>query len=107
MGDSFFTLFQAFIGAYLLYSGIKGTGQAFKADNIKEECKEKFQKFMRLFCLVMGPIALLSALFEYLHITIGIYITYALFGVGVIYALVVTMKMTNRPPKKEKKTKKK
>ncbi len=105
MSDSFFAMFQALIGAYLLYCGITGKGQAYKADNIKEDQKPKFLKFMRLFCLVMGPISLLCALLEYLaqqtpSLMIGVFIAYGLFGTGVIYALVVTYRMANRPPRK-------
>ncbi len=105
MSDSFFSMFQALIGAYLLYCGITGNGQAYKAENIKEDQKPKFLKFMRLFCLCMGPIALICALLEYLslqtpQLIIGVYISYGLFAAGIIYALVVTAKMTDRQPRK-------
>ncbi len=112
MSDSFFSMFQALIGAYLLYCGITGKGQAYKADNIKKEQRPQFEKFMRLFCLVMGPIALVSALLEYLSLQtpsliVGVYITYGLFAAGIVYALIVTAKMTDRPPRKAKKDVKK
>ena len=108
MSDSFFSMFQALIGAYLLYCGITGKGQAYKADNIKEDQQPRFLKFMRLFCLIMGPLALISALFEYLvaqtpSLIIGVYISYGLFAAGIIYAIVVTARMTNRPPRKASK----
>ncbi len=105
MSDSFFTMFQALIGVYLLYCGITGKGQAYKADNIKEDQKPKFLKFMRLFCLVMGPLMLILALLEYLSaqtpsLVIGVYIAYGLFGAGVVYALIVTAKMADRATRK-------
>lgn len=108
MDSSFFTTFQALIGAYLLYCGITGKGQAFKADTIREDQKPKFMKFMRRFCLVVGPVMLLSALFEYLaaqtpQFMIGVYITYGIFVVCLVYAIVVSSKMANRTPKKIKK----
>ncbi len=108
MSDSFFSMFQALIGAYLLYCGITGKGQAYRADNIKEDQRPKFERFMRIFCLVMGPIALLGALFEYLvaqtpSLIIGVYISYGLFAAGIIYAIVATAKMAQRTARKASK----
>lgn len=97
--DNFFSMFQAFIGIYLLYAAISGKGQAFKNDNIKKEKRKEFQKFMRMFCLVMGPLFLAMAAFEYAQISVGMWIAYALTGIGIIVALVVTIRMTDRRKK--------
>lgn len=94
--DNFFSMFQAFIGIYLLYAAFTGKGQAYKNDNIKKEKREEYARFMRTFCFIMGPLFLASAAFDYAKITVGGYITYALTGIGIVYALVATYRMTER-----------
>ncbi len=61
MDGSFFNIIMLAISLYVLYAGIVGKGRLYQADNIKEECKEKFHSILRKVFIGLGVVMLLMS----------------------------------------------
>lgn len=62
--NSMMAIFNVLIGVYCTYSAITGKGSAYKND-YPEEIKEVANKSMRKLLAVIGPIALITGVFDY------------------------------------------
>lgn len=61
MDGSFFNIIMLAISLYVLYAGIVGKGRLYQADNIKEECKERFHSLMRKMFLGLGVVMVIMS----------------------------------------------
>lgn len=96
----------AAVALYLLVSAVRGKGSLFNDEFIKEAKKDQFKKLMRLICIVIGIVflvsALLSILFSYLDwVPVA---RYVLFGVG-LAGLITMVIINNLFTDKEKRAK--
>lgn len=68
MGDinGFMSIMMILIGVFALYSAFTGKGPAFKNDYPKA-MKEDANEMLRKFCWLVGPVALVSGIFEYMY----------------------------------------
>ncbi len=53
------------MSAYVLYGAIAGKGKLFSLENIKDECKDKIRKYLRILYAALGVIVLLMAVVNF------------------------------------------
>ena len=101
MGDSFFSMINLAIGAYLLYCAITGSGYYYRNENVKKGMEALYKKRLRIMGFILGPILLAQAAVEYLFpgnqtAVVANYVLYGLSLVAMIFLFVFTFKMTDR-----------
>lgn len=62
---NFMIIFDIFIGVYLLYYAIKGSGKAYEND-YPEEMQAEHRKILRMFCWITGAPLLVLSILEYM-----------------------------------------
>lgn len=62
---NFMIIFDIFIGVYLLYYAIKGSGKAYEND-YPEEMQTEHRRLLRLFCWITGAPLLVLSILEYM-----------------------------------------
>ena len=71
-------------GVYMLYCAVTGKGSLYKADNVKEEKKESYGRFIRYFCAVAGAAAVATVALDYFKLE-----PYATILYGILCGLIV------------------
>lgn len=85
------SVFMIFVGIFVIYSAITGKGPAFKNDYPKG-MKEDANNMLRKFCWIIGPVVLVTSIFDYMGYSWAYYVS---LGV-VVPALVVYMILFRR-----------
>lgn len=106
-GAGFFSLFQIFIGIYLLWAGVRGKGKIFENNSVKKDKAEGYVKGMRILTFIVGPIMLIPGVLEFLGIStvidvFGVKLSFILWLVGLIAIVglvVYTIVFTDRTGK--------
>ena len=102
----FSDILVAAVGVYLIVSAVRGSGSLFNDEFIKDEKKDQFKRLMRLVCVVIGVVFLISAAlaicFSYLDPVVTA--RYVLFGIGII-GLVLMVVLNSVFTDKEKRAK--
>ena len=86
----FMLYFNIFIGVYLLYYAIKGTGKIYENEYPKE-VKEAHAKFLRKFCWIVGiaMIALTVLELNFRELTFLAWIEISFVGAAVVFYVIV------------------
>ena len=99
--NSLFTTFQLLICVLVLYYGISGKGSAYKDETIHVSMREKFKKYMRLFCLIFGPVGIAGSYLDMKGYTTLGYVFTGLFMIGLIWIGAMSVRMSDAHVKKK------
>lgn len=107
---NFMMIFNIFIGIYLLYYAIKGTGKVYEND-YPQEMKEEHSKILRKFCWVAGAGLLVLSILEYIFgmnspwsIVSIVYVLGCIAGYFILFRVKFKDYLQkSKPPKKQKK----
>lgn len=96
--NAFMQLFGIIIGVYLFYSGLTGTGAAYK-NNYPEHLKAPIAKIMRKLYLAVGAVMTVGGILEYANAfgdEISKYVFWVTTGISailvIIYIIVIKVK---------------
>lgn len=101
MGDSFFSLINLVIGAYLLYSAITGSGRLYQNENIKKGMEAQYKKRLRIMAFILSPFMLAQSAIDYFYpddanmraVSFALYVVSL---IAVVALFIISYRMTDR-----------
>lgn len=96
--NSFAILFDILIaiaGIYMFFWAVTGNGPLYKAENIKENLKNKYHKLIKWFCLFGGLTAIAAGILDYMKIEPAATISFAALCVIVFFVFAVIVLFTD------------
>ena len=98
--SQFMSLFMIIIGIFTMYSAITGKGPAYNNDYPKS-MKEDANKMLRTFCWIIGPVATVTGVFEYMGYQWAFWVNMGyILPVIIVYIVLFRRKFKDRLKKK-------
>ncbi len=93
-------IFMAIAGGFAIYSAITGKGPVYNNDYPKA-MKEEANKMLRTFCWIIGPLALVTGILDYMGMTWAYWVSLATILPAIVVYMVIFRKRFKQYLKKK------